>query len=80
MFGLEGHKKKKKVEEFVFDLEMELKDPQKRMSIKKDVEGKVQQIKNMLRGGGNKADFDQLGVLLHGYTSLLRVIGRFGAK
>lgn len=80
MFGLEGHKKKKKAEEFVFDLEKDLKAPEKRLAIKKEIEGKVQQIKNLLRGGENKGEFDQFGVLLHGYTSLLRVIGRFGTK
>lgn len=80
MFGLEGHKKKKKAEEFVFDLEMDFKNSEKRLIIKREIEGKVQQIKNLLRSGENKGEFDQMGVLLHGYTSLLRVIGRFGAK
>jgi hypothetical protein len=80
MFGLEDHKKKKKAEEFVFDLEKELKNPQKRQSIKKDVEARIQQIKNVLRSGEDKGEFDQFGILLHGYTSLLRVIGRFAPK
>lgn len=76
MFGLEGHKKKKKTEEFVFELEEDLMAPAERIKIKKKVEERIQQIKSVLRSGENKAEFDQFGILLHGYTSLLRVISR----
>ena len=34
MFGLEGQQKKKKVDEFVFELEKELKDPKKLQEIR----------------------------------------------
>lgn len=79
MFGLEDQKKKKDVE-FVFDLETDLKNSKKHQEIKKAVEGKIQKIKETLRGGENKEEFDQFGVLLHGYTSLLKVMARFTAK
>lgn len=80
MFGLEDHKKKKQSEEFVFDLEKDLKNPQKRQAIKKDIEERIQQVKSVLRSGEDKGEFDQFGILLHGYTSLLRVIERFAVK
>jgi helix-turn-helix protein len=80
MFGLESQKKKKKVEEFVFDLEKDLKVARKQKQLKKQVEAKIQQVKEILRSGENKEEFDQFGVILHGYTSLLKVMSRFGAK
>jgi len=77
MFGLENQKKKKVVEEFVFDLEKELKVSKKQKELKDKVENRIQEIKEVLRSGENKEDFDKFGVLLHGYTSLLKVIARF---
>lgn len=80
MFGLEGHKKKKNVEEFVFDLEYDLKNPEKRLEIKKKVEQRLQQVKDILRSGESKEEFDQCGLMLHGYSSLLKIISRFALK
>lgn len=80
MFGLEDQKKKKKAEEFVFDLEKDLKDAKKHKEIKKRVEEQIQSIKESLRSGENKDEFDKYGAILHGYTSLLKVMARFGAK
>ena len=81
MFGLEDQKKKKKeTEDFVFDLETELKTPKQHQEIKKRIENRIQSIKEVLRGGENKDEFDQFGVLLHGYTSLLKVMSRFSPK
>lgn len=82
MFGLENQKsnKKKGAEEFVFDLEHQLKIGKNREEIKRHVENRIQQIKDVLRGGENKEEFDRYGVLLHGYASLLRVISRFAKK
>ena len=48
--------------------------------IKTKVETRVQQIKEVLRSGEDKAEFDSFGVLLHGYTSLLKVIARFNVS
>lgn len=80
MFGLESQKKKKPIEEFVFDLEKDLRIAKKHKEIKDKVEGRIQKIKETLRGGDNKEEFDKFGALLHGYTSLLKVMARFGAK
>lgn len=80
MFGLENQKKHKKADDFVFDLETDLKVAKKHKELKKLAEDRIQQIKEVLRGGDNKEDFDRFGVLLHGYTSLLKVMARFSAK
>lgn len=79
MFGLENQKEDKKAKEFMFDLEKELKDPKKCKDYKKLVDDRVQNIKHTLRSGSVKEEFDRYGVLLHGYTSLLKVISRFKA-
>lgn len=79
MFGLEKQKKKK-VEEFIFELEKELKTVRKHQEIKKNVESKIQKIKESLREGENREEYDSLGILLYGYTSLLKVMSRFKPK
>ena len=79
MFGLEDQKNKKP-EPFVFELESELKDAKKYREIKQKIEGRIQKIKAQLKSGESKDEFDQFGVLLHGYTSLLKVIARCLAK
>lgn len=79
MFGLEDQKKKKS-EEFVFDLEKEFKTAKRHQEIKKHIDRQIQKIKETLRGGESKEEFDRFGVLLHGYTSLLKVMARFAPK
>lgn len=79
MFGLEETKGGKKGSDFIFDLEKELKDPKKCAELKKKIEGKIQKIKTALRTGAIKEEFDQYGLLLHGYASLLKVVMRFTA-
>lgn len=79
MFGLQGDKKKKK-EEFVFELEKELTNSKKRNEIKKKVEERIQEIKEMLREGKNKKEFDRFALILHGYTSILKVMSRINPK
>lgn len=80
MFGLGDEKKKQKKEEFVFELEKELKDPKKHQEILKKVEARIQKIKDSLRSGDDQQEFDRFGMLLHGYNSLLKVMARFKAK
>jgi hypothetical protein len=80
MFGLEDQKKKKMSEEFVFELEKDLKNPQKNKEIRQKVEERIQKIKETLRSGESQDEFDRFGLLLHGYTSLLKVISRFNPK
>lgn len=37
-------------------------------------EKRIHEIKKLLREGQNEKDFDRLGILLHGYTALQKVI------
>lgn len=81
MFGLEGDKKgKKKTEEFVFELEKDFRNLGKHQEYKAKIDSRIQQIKELLRSGESKEEFDMLGILLHGYTSLLKVMSRFSPK
>lgn len=75
MFGMEK-RKGKSAEIFQFDLEKELKDPQKRKEYAKRIETRISKIKEALRKGSKKEEFDQLGVLLNGYHALTIVLGR----
>ncbi len=77
MFGLENDKDENK--EFTFELEEELKKASKHKDIIALVEKRIQKIKDTLRGGASKEVFDQYGLLLHGYTSLLKVTTRIPA-
>ena len=79
MFGLEDQKKKKQAE-FNFDLEVQLNARPKYNELKKKIEGKVQSVKDKLRSGEAKEEFDQFGTLLQGYTSLQKVMSRFNPK
>ncbi len=79
MFGLENQKKKKE-EEFNFDIEVELKVRSKYNELKKKVEDRVQSVRDKLRSGEAKEEFDQFGTLLQGYTSLQKVMSRFNPK
>ena len=77
MFGLE---KKKKGDEFEFELERELSSAAKHREIKAKVEKRIEEIKQLLREGENKSEFDTLGLLLHGYSSMQKVLSRFSPK
>jgi len=77
MFGLESQKKKKpRGEEFVFELEKELKNPVKHKEIRDRLEKRVQKIKEILRSGDDQEEFERFGVLLHGYSALIKVMTR----
>lgn len=77
MFGLE----KKGRALFEFDLEKDLKsNPGKIKDLLKTVEGRIQEIKNILRQGTQSEDFDKFGVLLHGYAALQKVLTRIANK
>lgn len=71
MFGLE----KKPGEKFAFDLEKEIKEkPSRGKEILEQVEKRIHDIKKTLREGTNEKDFDKLGILLHGYAALQKII------
>ncbi len=77
MFGLE----KKEKELFEFDLEQELKkNPERKTELKKEAEDAVGEIKSLLRTGTDTCNFDNYGVLLHGYSALLKVLTRISTE
>ena len=77
MFGLE--KKGKGL--FEFDLERDLKkDPTKIKALQKKVDENIHEIKAVLRQGTASEDFDNLGIMLHGYAALKRVLNRIAAQ
>ncbi|MCH9626810.1 MAG: hypothetical protein S4CHLAM2_04410 [Chlamydiales bacterium] len=80
MFGMESDKKKNKVADYSFDLEVDLKDPGKLRAIKEQVEERVTQLKTLLRQGEDKKSFDQTQTLLHGYLALQKVVQRSNRK
>lgn len=72
MFGLEEKGKK---ERFLFELEKKIKsNPEHGKSIHDKAEKRIHEIKQLLREGANEKDFDRLGILLHGYASLQKVL------
>lgn len=81
MFGLEDQKKKKeKTDEFVFELEQELKNKGNFAKIKSKIEDRIRLVKETLRSGECKEEFDRYGMLLHGYTAVLKIMGRLNTK
>lgn len=66
---------KKPGEKFAFDLEKEIKEKNSRgKEILENVEKRIHDVKAKLREGANEKEFDELGVLLHGYTALQKVL------
>ncbi len=73
MFGME----KKPNEPFAFDLEEDLKkDPKLATQMMKEIDERMGELKNLLRQGAETDDFDDYGVLLHGYAALKKVLNR----
>lgn len=75
MFGMEKQKKKQPAI-FCFDIEIELADQDKRKVYAKRIEERINTIKDLLRKGSRKEDYDHLGVLLNAYHALAVVLGR----
>ncbi|OHE78855.1 MAG: hypothetical protein A3F67_01565 [Verrucomicrobia bacterium RIFCSPHIGHO2_12_FULL_41_10] len=74
MFGLEEKDKKKK-ERFAFDLERQVKEDHTfRKELSEKTETRIHELKKLLKEGAHEKDFDRLGVLLDGYTSLQKVL------
>jgi len=72
MYGLKDENKNNR---FIFDLEKKIKaDPEQLKLILEKTEKKIGMIKKHLREGANEKDFDQLGVLLHAYAALQKVL------
>lgn len=75
MFGLEDQSNKGE-KPFVFDLEEDLKTAKAKQSHLEHIQSQIQKTKKMLREGKNQAEFDKLGAILYGYTSLMKVVSR----
>lgn len=75
MFGMEK-KKKKKLPDWPFDLELEVKDPSALRKRKEEIASRVAELKAMLRQGEDKKSFDQAQTLLHGYLAMQKVVER----
>jgi hypothetical protein len=76
MYGLE---EKERREKFAFDLERRIKnEPQHLKELLAKAEKRMAEIKKLLREGANEKDFDRLGVLLHGYAALQKVLKKAG--
>ena len=75
MFGMEKQKKSNsgKME---FDLEKESKDPQKLRAMRERVETRTQQLKQDMRAGTTRQQFDTTKVLLEGYVAASKVLDR----
>ncbi|MBI5272956.1 MAG: DUF5398 family protein [Chlamydiia bacterium] len=75
MYGLEEKDKKNKQGRFIFDLEKRIKEePKHGQSLLEKAELRLQEIKKHLREGSKEKDFDRLGILLHGYAALQKVL------
>ena len=71
MFGLE----RKEQEKFAFDLEKEIKaQPDHAKKYMDKAEARIAEIKKLLREGAGEQQFDELDVLLHGYSALQKTI------
>jgi hypothetical protein len=77
MFGL---KKEEKKPIYEFDLEKEIKDDKKQKILLDKAEKNVLEIKAFLRQGADQEDFEKLGLLLHGYSALLKTLSNVISK
>jgi hypothetical protein len=75
-FSMEKGKKKKEILEF--DMEKDLKDPANVRAMKEKINGRVQELKAILRQGEDKKAFEETQTLLHGYLAAQKVIQRIG--
>ena len=74
MFGMEEQKDKEGVESFVFELEQDLTNAEKRKEIQQHIIAKMQKVKSLLRDGEDQEVFDRLGTVLYGYMAAQSVI------
>jgi Family of unknown function (DUF5398) len=78
MFGLEKKKQGGRPEEETFELEVEMQSSTKHKEMEKKIDLRIQEVKKLLRDGGDQEVVDDLGLVLHGYAALKKVIGRLG--
>ncbi len=77
MFGLEEENRKV----FEFDLEKTLKSSKaEKDKIQAAVQKNKTQLKNKMQKGADSDKFEDLGILLHGYVALEKVINKVTQK
>lgn len=59
---------------FEFPLEQDLKDETKTTKMIENVENQIKAIKKVVKEGSKPEEFENLGVLLHGYSALLKIL------
>jgi hypothetical protein len=75
MYGLGKESKGESRGKFAFDLEKEITDkPTHGKKLLEKAEQRISEIKKQLREGVESKDFDSLGVLLHGYAALQKIL------
>lgn len=80
MYNMENSAQDNKKSGAVFDLELEMTNPNKAQEMKMAVQEKVQQLQNSLREGSDKEQFEKQQTLLAGYLALQKVLGRINRK
>ena len=75
MFGLNKKKDDDKPKPFfTFPLEEEIGDPKKSEEMLKNVETKISALKKLIKEGASPEEYENLGMLLHGYSALLKIL------
>ncbi|MBF5050667.1 hypothetical protein CLAVI_000282 [Candidatus Clavichlamydia salmonicola] len=59
-----------------FDIEKEVSDPEIYMQLKEKIKTRIVILEELMRKGDEKTAFEKNQVLMNGYKSLLRVLGR----
>lgn len=73
--------KKNKTGMFAFDLEKELKnDHAKAKQLLKEIDEKQNHLKQAIRHGASKEEFEKMGVYLKAYQALHKVVTRLAAS
>jgi len=82
MFGFEENKENpQELGYFGFDLEDQIsKNKTYPKKVSKQIDQRILKIKELLRIGGSKKDFDELAIILNGYISLQKVLHRIEAQ
>jgi len=77
MYGLESGKKQL----FQFDLEVDIKkNPKKAKELLEKTNSRCQEMKKLMKAGGSKKELENWGTLLHGYTSLSKVLSKIAKQ
>jgi hypothetical protein len=80
MFGIKKGSSQDSKDNYLFDLELELKEPGQMRAKKEQIETRIAQLKALLRVGGEKQIFDQAQTLLHAYLAIQKVFERVNRK